>query len=144
MTRALLAIFVGAMVLCSPALAAPAGNIQAPEDMIIDDMGGTLCSQYLQVRRYDPHLDKNFWNFALGLMGGLNMGRLLSGLDVRDVGSRAGIPGAITLGTLTATMVAYCEQHPQDSYAFGVTWQIFRNRPLVPGSQQDWQRRRGG
>jgi len=142
MTRIIAIIVV--VLFCSPALAAPAANLQAPEDAMINDMGGTLCSQYLQARRYDPHLDKNFWNFALGLMGGLNMGRLLSGQDVRNVGSRDGLPEAIRFGTLTATMVTWCEQHPQDGYGFGVTWQIYRQQPLVPGSYQDWQRRRGG
>jgi hypothetical protein len=117
------AVFVGAMLplaATSPASAASAANLQAPEDMMIDDMGGTLCSQYLEVRRYDPHLDKNFWNFALGLMGGLNMGRLLSGQDVRNVGSRAGNPEATSFAGLTAVMVQYCQLHPADSYAFGV------------------------
>ena len=142
MTRAV-AIFV-AMLLCSPALAAPAAKLEAPEDMMIDDRGGTLCSQYLQVRQYDPQADKNFWNFALGFMGGLNMSRLFSGQDVRDIGSRSNIPGATTLGTLTATlMVTHREQHPQDGYAFGITWQIYRHWLLVPGSQESWQRRRG-
>jgi hypothetical protein len=138
MTRALV---LAMLLLASPALAA--AKLEAPEDMMIDDRGGTLCSQYLQVRQYDPQADKNFWNFALGFKGGLNMSRLFSGQDVRDIGSRFGNPDAIKLGTLTATMVTYCQQHPQDGYAFGVTWQIYRNRPLVPGSQEAWQRRRG-
>jgi len=60
-------------------------------------------------------------------------------LDVRNVDYRE-----VSLEAVTATMVAYCEAHPQDGYGFGVTWQIYRQRPLVPGSQADWQRRRGG
>ena len=72
-------------------------------------------------------------------MGGLNTSRLFSGQDVRDIGSRSNIPGATTLGTLTATMVTYCEQHPQDGYAFGITWQISWNRPLVTS----WPRKAG-
>jgi hypothetical protein len=142
MSRILVAIF--AMVLCSPALAAPAAKMEAPEDALVDDRGDTLCAQYLEVRRNDPQADKLFWSYALGLMGGLNMGRLISGQDVRAVGSRNGLPEAVRFGTLTATMVQYCELHPADGYGFGIVWRIYRNLPLVPGSQQDWQRRRGG
>ena len=37
----------------------------------------------------------------------------------------------------------YCEQHPQDSCEFAVM-QIYRNLPLVPGSQKGFQAQRGG
>ena len=92
MTRAaLVAIFASGPLLAGTSRACgtrerPAA--EAPEDAMIDDRGGTLCSQYLQVRQYDPNLDKNFWNFALGLISGLNMGRLIAGQDVRGAGSR--------------------------------------------------------
>jgi hypothetical protein len=107
------------------------------------DMSGIGCSKYLAWRQVNGDTDKIFYYFGLGLMGGLNMSRLLSGLDVRNVDAREYVAGAITFGTLTATMVTYCQLHPEDGYAFGITWQVYRQRPLVPGSQERWQQRRG-
>ena len=121
MTRAV-AIFV-AMLLCSPALAAPAAKLEAPEDMMIDDRGGTRFSQYFAGSPIDPQADRISGTLPLDLWVA-SISRLFSGQDVRDIGSRSNIPGATTLGTLTATMVTYCEQHPQDGYAFGIPYRL--------------------
>ena len=77
---------------------APTTPPGAPEDTVIDAMGGTPCALYLERRRKgEPYIDKLYYYWTLGLMSGLNTARLVS-----------------------------------------------RQRPLVPGSQADWQRRRGG
>jgi hypothetical protein len=70
-------------------------------------------------------------------MSGLNFARVSTGLDAREIKS---IPDAY----IDETMIAYCQLHPQDDYAFGVTFQIYRQRPLVPGSQAKYQQRPGG
>jgi hypothetical protein len=131
-------------IAASPTLAAPAATPQtpegSPEDITLDPMVESRCDRYLERRRQgEPGVDKLYWYWGAGLMAGLNTARLLSGLDARKLHYQV-----LSLNVVTATMVAYCEQHPQDGYGFGVTWQIFRRQPLIPGSQQDWQRRRGG
>jgi hypothetical protein len=126
--------------LAAPMPSPPPASSAEPEDVVdrgID--GGTSCSYYLEHRRTNPNLDKIALAWGLGMMSGLNTARLLSGLD-----SRSADNSAATHAAITAAMIQYCELHPEDAYSFGITWQVYRNRPLIPGSQEAWQRRRGG
>jgi hypothetical protein len=110
MTRTLVAVFA-TLLFAAPALAAPAAvpELQTPEDAV--DMSGTSCARYLQYRQTSSDADKIAYSFSAGLMSGLNMSRLLSGLDSRNVNNTS---DALTFEALTATMVTYCKLHPQD------------------------------
>ena len=90
------------------------------------------CELFLRKRATEARL---LITWAQGYMAGLNMGRLIQGDDARNTRLQPA-----DIDHLTAV---YCEQHPQDRYGFAVQ-NMYRDRPLVPGSQAEFQRRRGG
>ncbi len=83
--------------------------------------------------RIHPTRAGDLVTWAQGYITGLNWGRLIAGDDARDVMH-------IQPPEIDHLTQVYCQQHPQDQFSFAVD-QLFRNLPLVDGSQAAYQRR---
>jgi hypothetical protein len=121
------------LAFCGVAQAEPISMPQALTGMDPKDFHTVLatCERYMRDRDRAPML---IVSWAMGYLEALNFGRLLGGDDEREI--------LIQPAEIDHWLVTYCKQQPQDSVGFGVQ-QLYRNRPLVPGSQADFQRRRG-
>jgi hypothetical protein len=94
--------------------------------------GMATCAWYLAPpqRRY-PMFGVNW---AMGYLEALSFTDFVAGDDTRET--------FIEAAELDHLLTVYCSLHPQDDVGFGVQ-QLYRNRPLVPGSQEAYQQRRG-
>ena len=87
------------------------------------------CALFMRDRAAYPMLHINW---AMGFLEALNFSALSKGEDTRQI--------FLPATELDSLLVNYCRLHPDDHMSFAVV-SLYRQMPIIPGSQSAFQRR---